>query len=156
MDPWSRGRKVARGVLRSSVKPVKTPIFAIGEGSIIFFACFRHSIAQMCLYQTHGRRPPPTTGCFVNTVTRGSVGAPNERALFRFLARSLFLSIDVCRVLRISPLRTNIWLTFSQADLGPTSAQGLFLVFFFEHSETFFFEDIGSWRAVQKWFGGYL
>ena len=38
----------------------------------------------MCLYQTPGRRPPPITGRFVNTVIRGWVGAPNERAPFRF------------------------------------------------------------------------
>ena len=37
----------------------------------------------MCLYQTHGRRPPDITGRFVNTMTRGWVGAPNERAPFR-------------------------------------------------------------------------
>ena len=58
--------------------------FAIGEGSRIFVACFLHSSAQMCLCQTPGRRPPPITGRFVNTVTRGWVGAPNERAPFRF------------------------------------------------------------------------
>ena len=38
----------------------------------------------MCLYQTSGLRPPPITGRFVNTVTRGWVGAPNGRAPFRF------------------------------------------------------------------------
>ena len=38
----------------------------------------------MCLYQMPGRRPPRVTGRFVNTVTRGWVGAPNERAPFRF------------------------------------------------------------------------
>ena len=58
--------------------------FAIGEGSRILVACFLHSSAQMCLFQTPGRRPPPITGRFVNTVTRGWVGAPNERAPFRF------------------------------------------------------------------------
>ena len=57
--------------------------FAIGEGSRIFVACFLHSSAK-CLYQTPGRRPPPITSRFVNTVTRGWVGAPNERASFRF------------------------------------------------------------------------
>ena len=48
------------------------------------------------------------------------------------------------------PLRTNIWLSFSQADLGPRSAQELFfsgfpkigpgIIFFgvFEKFETFF------------------
>ena len=45
---------------------------------------YTDSSAQMCLYQTPGRRPPPITGRFVNTVTRGWVGAPNERAPFRF------------------------------------------------------------------------
>ena len=58
--------------------------FAIGEGSRIFVACFLQSSAQMCLYQTPGRRPPPITGRFVNTVTRGWVGAPNGRGPFRF------------------------------------------------------------------------
>ena len=58
--------------------------FAIGEGSRIFVACFVHSSAQMCSYQTPGRRPPPITGCLVNTVTRGWVGTPNEHAPFRF------------------------------------------------------------------------
>ena len=58
--------------------------FAIGEGSRFFVACFLHSSAQMCLYQTPGGRPPRITGRFVNAVTRGWVGAPNERAPFRF------------------------------------------------------------------------
>ena len=62
----------------------KCLFFAIGEGSRAFVACFLHSNAQMCLYQTPGRRPPPITGRFVNTVTRGWVGVPNERAPFRF------------------------------------------------------------------------
>ena len=99
--------------------------FAIGEGSIIFIACFLHGSTQMCLYQTPGRRPPRITVRFVNTVTRGWVGAPNERAPCRFMAQSLVLSIDVCPRLGISPLRTNIWLSCSQADLGPRSAQEL-------------------------------
>ena len=86
MDPWSWGREVAHGVLRSSPKPEKRPIFChLGEESLIFVACFLHSSAQMCcLYQTPGRRPPPITGRFVNTMAREWVGAPNERASFRF------------------------------------------------------------------------
>ena len=78
-DPWSRGRDVARGVLRSTPEPEKGLFFAIGEGSIIFVVCFLHSSAQMCLCQMPGRRPPRITGRFVTTVTRGWVGAPNER-----------------------------------------------------------------------------
>ena len=33
IHPWSRGRQVARGVLRSSPKPGKGLFLAIGEGS---------------------------------------------------------------------------------------------------------------------------
>ena len=85
----------------------KSPFVAIGEGSRIFVACFLHSSAQMCLYQTSGRRPPPFTGRFVNTVTRGWVGAPNEPRS-HFMAQSLVLSVDVCPGLGISPLQTTI------------------------------------------------
>ena len=58
--------------------------FAIGEGSRNFVAYFLHCNAQMYSYQTPGRRPPRITGRFVNTVTRGWLGASNERAPFRF------------------------------------------------------------------------
>ena len=92
----------------------------------------------MCLYQTPVRRPPPITGRFVNTVTRRWVGAPNERARSDFMAQSLVLSIDVCPGLGISPLRTNIWLRFSQADLGPRSAQELFFSGFLKSLKLFF------------------
>ena len=58
--------------------------FVIGEELRIFVACFLLSSARMCLYLTSRRRAPPVTGRFVNTVTRGWVGPPNERAPFRF------------------------------------------------------------------------
>ena len=90
----------------------------------------------MC--QTPGPRPPRITGRFVNTVTRGWVGAPNERAPSDFIAQPLVLSIGVCRGLGISPLRINIWLSFSQADLGPTSAQEVFFSFLKKSLEHFF------------------
>ena len=45
---------------------------------------FYTAAPKMCLHQTPGRRPPPITGRFVNNVTRGWVGAPNERTPFRF------------------------------------------------------------------------
>ena len=48
----------------------------------------------MCLYQTPGWRPPPITGCFVNTVTRGWVGAPNGLAPFRFVFFGVFEKFD--------------------------------------------------------------
>ena len=42
---------------------------------------------RVCIRRLAGARhvsPPHATGHFVNTVTRGSVGAPNERSPFRF------------------------------------------------------------------------
>ena len=51
------------------------------RGIAIFCRLFS---TQQRLYQTPGRRPPRITGRFVITVTRGWVGAPNERAPFRF------------------------------------------------------------------------
>ena len=61
----------------------------------------------MLLYQTPGRRLPRITGRVVNTVvTRGWVGAPNERAPFRIHDAVVgFVSIHVCHGLEISPLR---------------------------------------------------
>ena len=118
--------------------------FLLSERDRDFFvACFLHSSAQMCLYQTPGRRPPRMTGRFVNTVARGWVGAPNERAPLRLMAQSLVLSIHVCRGLGILPVRINIWLSFSHTDLGPTSAQDFFFSFSSKFG-TFFFEVLCS------------
>ena len=71
-----------------------------------------------------------------------------------FMAQSLLLSIDVCRGLGDSPLRIIIWLSFSQADLGPRSAQELFLGGFLKKMKLLFrrFVLIASgteifWRA---------
>ena len=138
MDPWSRGREVARGVLLSSPKPEKRPIFCHRRGIENFLVCFLYTSAQMCLYQTPGRRPPPVTGDFVNTVTRGRVGAPNERAPFRFHGAVVGFVHRCLSRLGISPLRSNIWLSFSQADLGPRSAQVLFFSGFLKSLKLFF------------------
>ena len=54
------------------------------------------------------------------------------------MAQSSVLSIDVCRGLGISPLQVNIWLSFSQADLGPRSAQELFYSEFLKSLKLFF------------------
>ena len=83
VDPSSRGREVARGVLHSSPKPEKRSIFGHRRGVDNFCRLFSTPQSQTCLYQTPGRRPPRITARFVNTVTRGWVGPPNERAPFR-------------------------------------------------------------------------
>ena len=97
--------------------------FAVGEGSRIFVTCFLHGSAQMYSYQTHGRRPPPITGHFVNTVTRGWVGAPNERAPFRFHGAVVGL-VDRCLSRARNPAASNKHLAEffsgrSWAKIGP-------------------------------------
>ena len=82
-DPWSRGREVARDVLRSLPKPEKCLFFAIGDGSRFFVICFLYTSGQMFFSQTPGRRPPYITGLRETSVTLGWVGAPNERAPLR-------------------------------------------------------------------------
>ena len=82
-----------------------------------------HSSAQMCLYQTPGRRPPRITGRFVNTVIRGWVGAPNERAPFRFHG-AVVVFVDRCLSRTRNLAASNYPLAeFSQAGLGPASTQ---------------------------------
>ena len=113
----------------------KGPFFAIGEGSRILVACFLHSSAQMYLYQTPGRRPPCITGRFPNTVTRGWVVAPNERAPFRFRGAVVGF-VDRC-LSRSRNLAASSLASFSQADHGPRSAQELFFPFFFSSLKLF-------------------
>ena len=112
--------------------------FAIGEGSKIFVVCFLHSSAQICLYQTPGRRPPPVTGRFVNTVTRGWVGAPNGRAPFRF-RDAVVGFIDRCRSRTRNLAASNKHLAEflsgrSWRKIGP----GIIFFGVFEKFETFF------------------
>ena len=68
VDPWSREQEFARGVLRSSPKPEKCLLFAVGEGSrFLSFVCYTPRSGQMFLCQTPGRRPQRITGRVVNT-----------------------------------------------------------------------------------------
>ena len=137
MDPWSRGREVARGVQRFSPKPEKGLFFAIGEGSNFFVACFLHSSAQMC-YQTPGRRPPPITGRCVNTVTGGWVGTLNERASFRFHGVLVgFVDRCLCRTRYLAASNKHLAEIFSGRSwlkIGP----GFFLSGFLTSLKLFF------------------
>ena len=112
--------------------------FAIGEGSRFFVACFLHSSAQTCLYQKPGRRPPPITRRFVNTVTREWVGAPNGRAPLRFHgAVVVFVARCLSRTRNLAASNKDLAEFFSSRSwpkIGP------WIVFFgvFEKFETFF------------------
>ena len=92
----------------------------------------------MCLYQTSGRRPPPITGRFMNTVTRGWVGAPNERAPFRFHGAVVgFVDPCLSRTRNLAASNKHLAEFFSGRS-WPRSAQELFFVWVFEKLETFF------------------
>ena len=85
----------------------------------------------VCIRRLAGRRPPRITGRFVNTVTRGWVGPPEELAPLRFHG-AVDGFVDRCLPTTRNPVASNEHLAeFSQAELGPTSAQELFFFAFF-------------------------
>ena len=136
MDPGSRGRGVAGGVLRSYYpKPEKRPIFR--HPKWIEARCRLFSIHQRptIFYQTSGRRPPHITGGRVNIVTLGWVGAPVPSALRSdSMTQSMALSIDVCRGHIISPLRSKHFAECFSLRLCPNirpTGMAFFRFFFF-------------------------
>ena len=104
---WSRGREFARGVLRSSSKAEKNYIFCHWRGMEKFSRLFSTPQRPNVLYQTPGRHPPHITDRIVNTVTRGWVVAPNERAPCGF-HNAVVGFVDLClsrtRNLAVEPL----------------------------------------------------
>ena len=71
------------------------------------------------------------------------------------MAQSLVLSIDVCRGLGISPILINLWLSFSQADLGPRPAQEYFFSGVYKSLELVFRRFVLTASGTES-FGGYL
>ena len=113
----------------------KCLLFVTGEGSRVFVVCFLHARGQTFWYQTPGRCPPRISELRDQRVAEPLTSVPRSE----FMTRSLVLSIDVCRGLRISPRRMKHLAEFSQADLGPTSAQeNIFFVFFGKFASFFF------------------
>ena len=145
MDPSSRGREVARSVLRSSPQPEKGIFLAIGEGSRIFSRLIStQQRRNVFLYQTPGRRPPPITGRFFNTVTKGWVGAPSRRTPFRFHGAVVgFVDRCLSRTRNLAASNKNL-AEFSQADLSPRSALELFFSGYLKSLKLFFKEDFCS------------
>ena len=142
---WIRGLggdklPAASNALLSNLKK-KGLFFAIGEGSRIFGACFLHGSAQKCLYQTPGRRPPPITGRFVNTVIRGWVGAPNRRAPFRFHGAVVgFVDRCLSRTRNLAASNKHLAELFSGRS-WPKIDPGIIFFGVFEKFETFFSEE---------------
>ena len=127
------------------------------EGWRNFVACFLHSSAHMCLHQTPGRRPPPITGRFENTMTRGWVGAPNGRAPFRFHGAVVdFVARCLSRTRNLAASNKHLAEFFSGRS-WPKIGQGTIFFGVFEKFETFFqrFALIASgteifWRVSLK------
>ena len=93
------------------------------------FVFYTSAPKRVCIRRLTGARHV-ITGCVVNTVTRGWVGAPNERAQFRFHDAVVGFVDRHLSGLGISPLRTKHLAEFFQAELGPTSAQELYFSVF--------------------------
>ena len=92
----------------------------------------------MCLYQTPGRRPPRITGRFVNTVARGWVGAPNERAPLRFHGAVVGF-VDRCLSRTRNLAASNKYLAeFFSGRSWPKIGPEIVFVGFFEKFESFF------------------
>ena len=92
----------------------------------------------MCLYQTPGRRPPPITGRFVNTMTRGWVGAPNGRAPFRFHGAVVgFVAQCLSRTRNLAASNKHLAEFFSGRS-WPKIGPGIIFFGVFEKFETFF------------------
>ena len=144
VDPWSRRREIARGVLRSPPKPEKKVYFLpSGRDWFFFVVCFLLTREQIYLYQMPGRRPPRVTGRVVNAVTWRWVGAPYERTSFR-ICDAVVTFFDRC-LSRTRNLAASNW-TFGWVFLRPILAQHLarndFFRFFLEKFATFFFLKI--------------
>ena len=92
----------------------------------------------MCLHQTPVRCPPRITGRFVNTVTRGWVGAPDERAPFRFHgAVAGFVDRCLSRTRNLAASSKHLAEFFSGRS-RPKIGPGFFFSGVFEKFETFF------------------
>ena len=90
------------------------------------------------MYQTSGWRPPSITGRFVNTVTRGWVGAPNERTPFRFHGAVVgFVDRCLSRTRNLAASNKHLAEFFSGRS-WPKIGPGVTFFGVFEKFETFF------------------
>ena len=127
---------------------------AIEEGSGIFVACFLRSSAQICWYQTPGRLPPPIAVRFVNTVTKGWVGAPHERGPFRFHGAVVgFVDRCLSRTRDLAASNKCLAEFFSGRSWPKIGHRSIFFGVF-EKFESFFFEDLCSSERYRNLLAG--
>ena len=107
----------------------KDLFFAIGEGSISFSPVSKQQRPNV--FVSDAWPAPATYHRSLNTVTGGWVRAPNERAPFRFHGAVVgFVDRCLSRTRNLAASNQHV-AEFSQADLGPRSAQDLFFSYFF-------------------------
>ena len=119
----------------------KVHFLAIGERWRIFVSCILHVSAKMCLYQTFGRRSPRITGRYVNTATRGWVGAPNERVPFRFHG-AVVVFVDRClsRTRNLAASNQHLAEFFLRPILAQPLPRNYFFRFFFRRFGIYIFK----------------
>ena len=89
-------------------------------------------------------------------MTRGRVGAPDERDPFRFHDAVVgFVDRCLSRNLAASSQRFEIWLIFLRPILAQHLAQIFFFFIFCFKLRTFCCKDLCSKRTVYKYYGGY-
>ena len=140
---WSRGREVARGVLRSSLKPEKRPIFCHRRGIENFFRLFstqQRRIQRRNVFVSNAWPAPATYHRSLCEHCDQRMGRSPSRARpvqISWRSRWFCQSISVqdsesCR------FEQTFGLSFSQGDHGPRSAQEFFFPGFLESLKLFF------------------
>ena len=152
VDPSSRGREVARGVLRSSPKTWKKLCFFTSEMDVQFLSVFYTRASKcFCIRRLAGARHA-SPAVLWTLVTGGSVGVPNERALFRF-HDAVVSFVDRClsRTRNLADIRVKHLAEFFSGRSWPNIWPGMFFSFFFPSSlELFWCQDLCSSWVVQE------
>ena len=127
----SRWRELDGGVLLSSPKPEKNSYFLPSDRDREMLSSVFYTPAANFFNHTPGQHPPHITGRCVNTVILEWVGASDERAPFRgHDAVVCFVNRCLSRTRNLAASKINTSLSFSQADLCPTSSQDTFYLFY--------------------------
>ena len=139
----SRGREVARGVLRSYPKPARNTFSAIGEGLRNWSPVFYTSAPKYtCIRRLAGARH--VSWSFCEHCDQGVGRSPNERAPFRFHGAVVgFVDRCVSRTRNLAASNEHNVVFFSSRS-WPKICPGIISFGVCEEFETFFFEDLCS------------
>ena len=136
MDPWSTRRDVARGILRSSPKSRKMSFLPSERDRELLSSVFYTPVDKcFCVrYLAGGRHVSPGPQGGSEPLTNASRS--------ELMTQALFLSINVCRGLGISPLRIKHLAEFFSGRSWPNIFSGIIIFAFFGKFGTFLFGDL--------------